>query len=122
MAGFDELEVLRAACCVAGLDRASDERELTLIRTLAKRAGVGVVSLDAMVEEARDHPGAFDSYLEHLRMDIDETMKVLFRIAIADGQLGTEERVVLQFFADRLGMKQDRFDQILRSAERDITQ
>ena len=121
MAGFDKLEILRAACCIAGLDRASDERELALLRALAKRAGVGAVSLDAMIESAREDPGAFDSHLEVLTTDADATMRTLFRVAIADGRLGTEERVVLQFFADRLGMEQTRFDQILRAAEREMT-
>ncbi|MCP3905253.1 MAG: hypothetical protein GY715_16630 [Planctomycetes bacterium] len=117
---FDELEILKAACCVAGLDGSIDDRERDLVRALAERAGVGAVSLEAMLVQAREEPERFEEHLQFLTANKDDAMKVLFRVAVADGRLGPEERVVLDFFADRVGMEQERFDALLRAAERAV--
>ena len=37
--GIDELQILRAACCVAGLDGEIDERERAALHVLVERAG-----------------------------------------------------------------------------------
>ena len=117
---LDDLEILKAACCVAGLDGTIDDRERDLVRALAIRAGVGAVSLQAMLDQAREEPERFEQHLRFMTANKDDVMKVLFRVAVADGRLGPEERVVLDFFADRIGMAQERFDALLRAAERDV--
>ena len=38
---MQEVEVLRAACCVAGIDGEVTENELVMINELAAKAGVG---------------------------------------------------------------------------------
>ncbi|MHC5114800.1 MAG: TerB family tellurite resistance protein [Planctomycetota bacterium] len=116
----DQLEILRAACCVAGLDQTIDDRERQLAQVLAKRAGVGAVSLRAMLDQAREEPERFDEYLQFLRANKDDAMKTLFQVAVVDGQLRPEERVVLDFFAQRIGIEPSRFDALLRAAEREI--
>ena len=47
------------------------------------------------------------------------TLKILFLVAATDGELALPERVILQYFADKLGVSQPRFDEILAAAERE---
>lgn len=119
---LNDLGVLKAACCVAAFDGSIHENELRLLRVLAKRAGIGEWALDALIAEARENPRRFEECLQLLTTDVDQSLKVLFRIAIADGVLASEERVALQRFADRHGIGRQRFDQILRAAERELSQ
>ena len=116
--GMDELEILKAACCVAGLDGEISEREKQALKVLVARAGVGQASFDAMMDVAIEDDDYFKKQLDLLMGDVDQTIKMLFQIAVADGQLGTNERIVLQYFADKLEMPPERFDQILAAAER----
>ena len=116
--GMDELEILKAACCVAGLDGEISEREKQALKVLVGRAGVGLASFEAMMDVAIEDDDYFKKQLDLLMGDVDQTIKMLFQIAVADGQLGTNERIVLQYFADKLEMPPERFDQILAAAER----
>ncbi|MHC4948737.1 MAG: TerB family tellurite resistance protein [Planctomycetota bacterium] len=116
--GMDELEVLRAACCVAALDGDISGTELPLLRRLAERAGVGSTSLEAMMDMAREDAGFFEKQMQFLRGDPDRAIKLLFQVAAADGRVGRPERIVVRYFADRLGMTEERFEQILRAAEK----
>ena len=116
---IDELQILRAACCVAGLDGEIDEREREALKVLVDRAGVGKASFEAMLEMAIEKEDYFSQQLDFLRGDVDRTIKTLFRIAVVDGKLGDNERVVMRYFADKLGMAEPRFEQILEAAERE---
>ena len=116
--GMDELEILKAACCVAGLDGEISEHEKQALKVLVKRVGVGQASFEAMMDVAIEDDDYFKKQLDLLMGDVDQTIKMLFQIAVADGQLGTNERIVLNYFADKLEMPPERFDQILAAAER----
>ncbi len=116
--GMDELEILKAACCVAGLDGEISEREKQALKILVGRAGVGQASFEAMMDVSIEDDDYFKKQLDLLMGDVDQTIKMLFQIAVADGQLGTNERIVLNYFADKLEMPPERFDQILAAAER----
>lgn len=115
-----DLEILKAACCVAGLDGRIDDRERQTLRVLADRAGVGHASFEAMLEMAVEDEDYFTRQLDVLRDDVDRTIKTLFRIAVVDGELGENERIVIQYFADKLGMTRERIDQIVAAAEREV--
>lgn len=117
--GIDELQILRAACCVAGLDGTIDHRELEALKELVKRAGVGQASFEAMLEMATENEDYFTKQLDFLRGDVDYTIKTLFKIAVIDGTLGDNERVVMRYFADKLDMPGPRFEKILAAAERE---
>ena len=118
MAG--ELEVLRAACCIAGLDGNIDRAEIRYLRTLAERAGVGLTSLEAMVEQALENRDFYEEQFQVVASDPDRAITALFTVAIADGRLVTEERVILRHFADRIGVPGLRFEKLLRIAERNV--
>ncbi|MEX2216716.1 MAG: hypothetical protein WD768_21560 [Phycisphaeraceae bacterium] len=114
---FQEVEVLRAAVCMAGLDGNISEKEMKLIKQLADHCGVGAASLKAMMDKAVSDPNYYQSQLRYLRGNPDETMKVLLRIAVADGALHPNERVILQVFATKLNIESSRFEQLLAAAE-----
>ena len=117
-----QVEILCAACCVAGLDGEICERERPLLEQMAHEAGVGPVSLEAMIERATDEPNYYQEQLCIARSDPDTILTTLFRIAMADHELALEERVILQHFADKLGMSRQRFDQISAAAVKQFEQ
>ena len=57
---LDKVEVLRAACCMAGLDGTIGEKELAILQKLATEAGVGGASLKAMMDRAKADPNYYE--------------------------------------------------------------
>jgi tellurite resistance protein len=112
-----KVELLRAACCMAGLDGNISEPELVIIKKLASDAGVGAASLKAMMDRAKTDPNYYEQQFRFLRGNPDESMKMMLRVAIADGALHPNERVVLQFYATTLGLGDERYQQLLAAAE-----
>lgn len=112
-----EVEVLRAACCIAGLDKEIHENELKLLRKLAFGVGVGEVSLNAMIRRAREDQNFYQEQFEYLHADPEQAMTTLFGLAVADGQLTLEERVILRHFAERLKLDEAQFEKLLAAAE-----
>ncbi len=112
-----KVELLRAACCMAGLDGTISDAELAIIQKLASDAGVGAASLKAMMDRAKSDPNYYEQQFRFLRGDPDESMKMMLRVAIADGALHPNERVVLQVYATKLGMTEERYQQLLGAAE-----
>lgn len=117
---LDKVEVLRAACCIAGLDGTIGEAEMPLLQKLASEAGVGAASFKAMRDRATSDPKYYEQQFRFLRNAPDETMKTLLRVAVADGDLHPNERVVLQAFASKLGVSDERYGQLLTAAEQII--
>ena len=120
MSAMQDVEILRAACCVAGLDEQITDSERGMLKRLANHAGVGAVSLEAMIDRAVSDPDFYQEQFEMVRTDPDATMKALFCVAVADHELSTDERVILQHFATKLGMTPQRFDQLLAAARKHI--
>ncbi len=116
-----DLELLTAACCVAGLDGQVCEKELPILKQLAERAGVGKASLEAMMDRAVSDQSFYEQQLEIVTRTPDRTLKMLFLIAVSDEELGVPERVILHYFADKLEISQDRFNQILAAAEKEVS-
>jgi len=71
-----------------------------------------------MIERAKSDTDFFEEQFEILKTDPEDTMKTLFRVAIADGVLMRSERVVLQHFARKLGMTEGRYEALLNAAEK----
>lgn len=115
-----QVEVLRAACCVAGLDREVCEKERPLLERLAEAAGVGRASLSAMIDRARSDQNFFTEQFRMLRNCPDEAFKVVLSVAIVDGALSENERVVLHHFAQKLGLTDERFDQLMAAADKRV--
>ena len=120
MSVMRDVEILRAACCVAGLDQQISSAERRLLERLAEHAGVGKTSLDAMIDRAVDDSDFYQEQFTTIRTDPDATIKALFCVAVADRELTTDERVILHEFAVRLGMSPARFNQLLAAARKHI--
>ncbi len=112
------VEVLRAACCVAGIDGNVCDAEHPLLVRLANEAGVGGASLQAMINRASSDPTFFEKQFDIFKTDPEETLKALFQVAIADGRITQAERVLLHHFAEKLGMPEGQFERLLAAAEK----
>lgn len=118
---MSNVEVLRAACCVAGADGHIAEREMAWLTKLAEKAGVGGVSLQAMINRAcSDRDYAKDQF-RFLHTDPKEAMRVLLSVAVADGSLAVREREVLAVIAGKLGLDEAGFEKCIKAAESHLT-
>ena len=117
---IDQIELLRAACCVAAVGGEISPGEMILLRGLVESAGVGEASFYAMIDRAVNESGFYKKQLNLLTGDVDAAITILAGIAAADGQICPEERSMLQHFAGKLGMSKERFHQILASVESPI--
>jgi uncharacterized membrane protein YebE (DUF533 family) len=115
---ISDVEVLRAACCMAGLDGVVTPEEMAMVQKLADKAGVGAVSLRAMLDRAKADPNFYKEQFRILHADPSSTMTAVVGVAMADGDLSRDERVILQQFAERLGMRQEVYVKLIESAER----
>ena len=113
MSSMRHVEILRAACCVAGQDGTISEQESTLLIRLADKSGVGQMSLNAMIDRAKQDPRFYREQFEVLTADPEKTVRVLLTIAAADGEISDGEQTVLAHVAERLGMSDERFAQLL---------
>jgi tellurite resistance protein len=110
------VEVLRAACCVAGVDGHTSPAEQRILNRLASEVGVGTASLSAMIEQAETDKAFYTEQFRVLKSDPKDTMQLLFRVAVVDAKLRKEEAAVLKRLAQRLGVPPERFDQWLKQA------
>lgn len=113
---IDQVELLRAACCVAAVGGEVSPAEMMLLRGLVESAGVGEASFYAMIDRAVSEPGFYKEQLNLLTGDVDAAITILAGIAAADGQICPEERIMLQHFAEKLGMSKERLHQVLSAA------
>ena len=111
-----KVEILRAACCVAGADGKTTEEELKLLLTLAKEIGVGQASLTAMIERAETDPDFHRNQFGILKAEPTQTLAILFQIATSDGQVGESETDVLRNLANNLEVPSEIFEQVKSAA------
>jgi len=112
-----DVDMLRAACCIAGLDKEIHDKERAMLKKLAKEVGVGEVSLNAMIDRAANDSDFYQEQFRILKAEPEKTMRRLFAVAVSDGQVTMEERVILRFFADRLKVDEAQFEKFLAQAE-----
>ena len=66
---MEQVDVLRAACCVAAADGEVTDAEAVVIERIAKKAGVGGASREAMLEMALTSPKFLESQFRFLMRD-----------------------------------------------------
>ncbi|MEX2672609.1 MAG: TerB family tellurite resistance protein [Phycisphaeraceae bacterium] len=115
-----EVELVRAACCIAGLDRDVSDAERPLLKKLANAAGVGKVSLEAMIERARTDQDFYREQFDILKPEPDRAIRSLVQVAMADGEISQSERIILRHFAEQLGVDQEAFERLLSKAEQHL--
>lgn len=108
-----KVELLRAACCVAGIDGEIDEAEFAVLKKLADDVGVGDASLSAMMNRAKSDPDFYQEQFRVLKADPKESMAVLLQVALADRNVVDGEKVVLAKLGERLGVTQAIFDELM---------
>lgn len=111
-----DVEVLRAACCIAGIDQQISEPEMKVLVEMADVVGVGRASLTAMINRARADPDFYKEQFKMTQKDPDKAIVALVRVALADGRLGTRETQLITLFARKVGLAQTRIDQLLAAA------
>lgn len=122
MDGMRKVEVLRAACCVAGTDGETTQAERAILDRLADDVGVGEVSLQAMVERAETDESFEKEQFRVLKADPRLTMQTLFGVAVADAKLHGEELRVLKRLARQLGVSGEQFKQWYEEAVKEFRQ
>lgn len=116
MEGMKKVEILRAACCVAGIDGETTDDERRILEVLAADAGVGSASLNAMIARAESDQAFYKEQFRALKSDPQETMQLLFSVSLVDGRLGSREREVMWRLACRLDVTQEQFDKWVAQA------
>jgi len=122
MEAMTKVEVLRAACCVSGVDGKAGNDERPILDMLAREVGVGEASLRAMIDRAETEPEYIDAQFRVLKADPIETMKLLFSVALADRKLTEKEIDVLRKLSQKLDVPTERFDAMLAKANQIMEQ
>ena len=116
MQSMKKVEVLRAACCVAGADGQTGDAERRILELLANEVGVGEASLSAMISRAEGDPEFWREQFRVLKFDPAETMQLLMSVALVDGELTDSESAVLKRLASQLEIPSDTFARLETSA------
>ena len=112
-----EVELLRAACCIAGLNEQVSERERPLLEEIAQRIGVGAASLQAMINRAERDEDFYKQQFNIVKPDAERAIQRLLEVAMASGEISQRQRVLLYHFAERLEVDPQHFEQLLKQAE-----
>jgi tellurite resistance protein len=112
-----QVEVLRAACCVAGADGETTPAERVLLDKLAKQTGVGLASLEAMIDRACSDPAFCNEQFKILKAEPKDAMAILLDIAMADGNVDAAELQALSVFAKRLSVPEEIFQKLANTAK-----
>jgi tellurite resistance protein len=112
-----EVEILRAACCVAGVDKQITPAEMAILVKLADRAGVGHASFNAMLDRARNDPTFYKDQFRLARADPTESVRVMVAIAGVDGEITQEERIIVAMLGETIGLAKEKVDEILEAGE-----
>ena len=116
MEAMRKVEVLRAACCVSGIDGNASEVERQILDLLAREVGVGRASMEAMISRAETEPDYYQSQFRVLKSDALETIQLLFSVALSDHALAPEEIEVIYRLSQRLGLEEDQFKKVQAQA------
>ena len=113
MTPTQKIDLLRAACCVAGVDGDASDAEMKVIDKLVRETGVGKASLQAMIDRSiKDH----DFYKEQFRIlkaNPGESITYLLQVAMADGKLTDGEIHILEKLSQSLNISAEDFQKLI---------
>lgn len=113
MTPTEQVELLRAACCVAGIDKVASEAELSVIKKLAKATGVGKASLQAMLDRATTDEDFYKEQFRVLKANPTQSMSFLLQVAMADGKLTEGEIHVLEKLSQSLQVPAEDLERLI---------
>ncbi len=117
---MEQVEVLRASCCVAGADGDCSPEELAILKDLAANVGVGQASFEAIIARAIDDPDFYKQQFRILKSQPREAMTTLLMVAMADRRVDVKEAKVLQTLAANLELSQAEFDDLVQNAAANV--
>ena len=117
MTPMEKVDLLRAACCVAGIDGEFGEPEMAIVNRLASDVGVGRASLQAMIDRGSTDPEFHREQFRVLKADPQKAMAVLLEVALADKTISEGEIKVLKSLSERLGVADDVFEELINRAQ-----
>ena len=120
MTPMQKVDILRAACCVAGSDGQLADQEIKLVKKLAKEVGVGQASLQAMVDRSMVDENFHKEQFKILKEDPQKCLATVLEVAMADGVLTDVEQAVLRGLADNLQVPTEVFDQLMSNVNKMI--
>jgi len=110
---MDQVSILRAACCIAGLDGKITDDEQSLLRKIKEAAGVGEASFQAMLNMAvEEREKYYEKQLDFIKMDPEKIVHQLIEVARADGEIDQSERIIVQHLAEKIGVSAERYSEI----------
>ncbi len=115
MTPMQRVDLLKAACCVAGADGQADS-ESDIVAKLAGDIGVGKASLDAMMARAARDPDFYKEQFRILKEEPAQCMGTLLQVALADGVLSDKETEVLRNLSGQLGIAEPVFEELVVEA------
>lgn len=116
-----EQAILKAACCVAGVDDEVHHLEAPILKKLAKRCDVTLKTLTGWLDQARSNTVFYNEQFAIVRAKPDEAVKIMFLVAMADGFITEDEKSVIRHLARKLGMDDLRFRKIHRAATKQMS-
>ena len=118
MTPMQKVDVLRAACCVAGIDGTPNPTERKVIDKLAADVGVGQASLEAMIQRGATDPNFHEEQFRVLKSDPQQSIAALLEVAMADGKITENETAVLRALAGKLSIPDETFEQLMGSVHK----
>lgn len=112
---MEQVELLRAACCVAGADGEITQPERQFLERIASKAGVGGASLAAMIECAEQDENFYKAQFRVVAAESQKTMEFLFKVAAKDRRFSRSEARMLKRLSKPLGVSETDFDSWLKS-------
>jgi tellurite resistance protein len=107
---MQQVELLRAACCIAGADGRITDAEREAVDRLADHCGAGSASVNAMLDLAMNDPRFIDKQLKSVGDHGETIIRLLCKVAQLDGGVSPEERALLERFADKVEIAHDIID------------
>ncbi len=115
---MNDVEVLKAVCCVAGTDSDVTVEELQLLGNLAESAGLERKPVEILIEKATNDEDFRQRQIDVVMDDIDGAMSTLIRLTRQGGSLDKGHVVMLLWrVATNLQMSPERFDELLAAAK-----
>ncbi len=108
----EDLDVLQAVLALAIVDGKLSRSEMGVIEGLARRIGVGQVSLEAMISRARREPNTYEELRIKSQKRARRVMELMVAQARVDGEISDSEREMLVKIALQLGIDTDDFGTI----------
>ncbi len=106
---MENAELLRAAIAMAVADGKVSRSEMGVVEGLARRAGVGAATIEAMFDAAARDETFADNLLLQPKDRAVKAVELLVGLARIDGEISSEERELIVRIADSLDVVDDEF-------------